>query len=402
MVSKTNKPTGICALLAAAGAGQRFSANPAELPKAFQSLQGKPLLSYSLELLRACEEIESIIIIVSASLEASARNIIESGKSNKPETVISGGKTRQESVYRGLLVAPPNTEYVLIHDAARPFLTAEMVRESLHSAQTHGAAILALPATETVKLSLDGAWVNDTLDRSQVWLVQTPQAFAYKLLLEAHEQALRTGFQASDDAGLVENLGHRVHLVKGSADNIKITYKEDLAMAEQIAAARFPESAPSIRIGLGFDSHAFAAGRKLILAGMEFPGPGLAGHSDADLICHAAADALLGAAGLGDIGTHFPDTDPQYAGASSLQLLGQVGELLPPAGFRISWMDIVLAAQAPSIAAHGPQMRENLARVLKLSPNCISLKGKTTNGLGFVGRSEGMACWAICLLISAA
>jgi len=395
-----NHASRISALLAAAGAGERLAAEAAGSlpPKAFLPLAGKPLLMHSLELLRNCDEISEILLIVPPSRVDEARGILIAASSEKNVAVIAGGETRQDSVYQGLLQVSPETEYLLIHDAARPFLTPALVRDCLEAAQQYGAAVCALPAAETVKSSADGRWVEATLDRSRLWNIQTPQAFAYPLLREAHEEARRKGVEASDDSALVEMLGHRVHLAAGSPQNIKITRQADLTLAEKIFSAERSRALPQMRVGLGFDAHALSETRKLVLAGKEFPGPGLMGHSDADLICHAATDALLGAAGLGDIGAHFPDTDPQYAGASSIGLLEQVGEMLSAAGLSLVWLDIVLAAEEPKISPHVAQMRENLARALKVDPACISLKGKTTEGLGFIGRKEGMACWAVCLV----
>lgn len=386
----------ICALLAAAGVGRRLAVETGEttLPKAFLAIGGRPMLLFSLAVLRQTAEISDIIVLAPPAWVEQARLLLTPSPGGKNELVVAGGESRQESVYRGLLALPPDTDFVLIHDAARPFLTAELVRDCLASARRHGAATCAMPATDTIKTSADGEWVESTLERGRLWSIQTPQAFSYRLIREAHEQARRQGVEASDDATLVEKLGERVQLCAGSPENIKITRPADLKLANRILSQNW---AP--RIGLGFDVHAFGEGRKLILAGVEFPGPGLAGHSDADLICHAVMDALLGAAGLGDIGAHFPDTDPQYAGASSLGLLERVGELLAAAGLQLAWLDIVLAAQEPKIAPHAPQLRENLARALKVNSGCISLKGKTTEGLGFVGRKEGMACWAVCTVV---
>ncbi len=431
--------TRTCALLAAAGAGRRLLSQglpePAARSKAFFPLRGKPLFLYSLEALRQCPEISDIVIIVPAPLLEETRRLLAANppKEDKNEIVVAGGETRQQSVYNGLRAAPADTNYVLIHDAARPFITPELVKSCLSclrqirrgepAAREHQAATIAVPATETVKSSADGEWVEATLDRSRLWLIQTPQAFTFPLILEAHKKAAAEGLEASDDAALVEMTGHPVRLVPGAKDNLKITYPEDLLLAEAIVARseaplecggllplsqrglapaaqnqEWSNVIPPLRVGLGFDVHAFAEGRKLVLAGLEFPGPGLAGHSDADLICHAAADAALGAAGLGDIGLHFPDTDPRFKDASSIGLLERVGEMLAEAGLRVAWLDIVLAAEEPKVSPHAAAMKENLARALQTAPACVSIKGKTTEGLGFIGRREGLACWALCLV----
>jgi 2-C-methyl-D-erythritol 4-phosphate cytidylyltransferase/2-C-methyl-D-erythritol 2,4-cyclodiphosphate synthase len=394
-------PPHISALLAAAGIGERLACQPTAgsmPPKAFLQLAGKPLFMYSLEALRGCEEISDILVIVPLSLLAETRRMLAESASGKNELAVAGGPSRQESVYQGLLQVPADADIVLIHDAARPFLSQTLISACLEAAKAHGAAICAVPATDTIKSSADGERVEATLERKRLWNIQTPQAFSYHLLLEAHENARRKGIEASDDAALVEELGRPVYLAAGAAENIKITHKADFAMAEKMISSPPAAAAPQMRVGLGFDAHAFAEDRKLVLAGMEFPGPGLLGHSDADVICHAVMDALLGAAGLGDIGTHFPDTDPQYAGASSLGLLEKVGTMVAEAGLLLAWLDIVVAAEEPKIAPHAAQMRANLARTLKIDPALISLKGKTTEGLGFTGRKEGIACWAVVMV----
>jgi 2-C-methyl-D-erythritol 4-phosphate cytidylyltransferase/2-C-methyl-D-erythritol 2,4-cyclodiphosphate synthase len=392
------------ALLAAAGRGERLaptpSAPPPSRPKAFLGLQGIPLFLHSLAILQQCPQIAGIWLLVPEGWEAEARQVLERAGKQEKVTIIAGGGRRQDSIYRGLLALPAETDYVLIHDAARPFLTPDLVTRCLAAAQTHGAAICALPSTDTIKSSPGGEWVGDTLDRSQLWLVQTPQAFHYPLLLAAHKQAEARGEGALDDASLVEQMGEKVFLVESTSENIKITRPADLALAEAMAARKHPPASPALRIGLGFDAHRFGEGRKLILAGREFPGPGLLGHSDADLICHAVIDAILGAAGMGDIGIHFPDTDPAYQGVSSLLLLEKTGKMIREKNLSVSWLDIVLAAEQPRISSQARAMCENLAEALKINPTHISLKGKTTEEMGFVGRREGLACWAICLLTS--
>jgi len=389
------------ALVAAAGAGKRLlqdlTHGSESTPKAFLTLCGKPMFYYSLATMRESGIFEGLYLLVPPSHVLIARQILSEDDALKDVKVVAGGQTRQESVFLGLQALPNDAGFVLIHDAARPFITAKDISACLSATIEHKSAICAMPASDTIKTTNDGQWVVSTLERDKLWAVQTPQGFEYNLIMQAHREAREKGILASDDAGLVEALGGRVKLVESSVDNIKITRKADLETAELMMQKNI-SGQPNIRIGLGFDSHAFAEDRKLILAGVEFPPPGLLGHSDADLICHAVADALLGAAGLGDIGTHFPDTDPQYAGASSIMLLERVADLLAQAGCGLNWLDIVLAAERPKIAVHSQEMKQNLARALKVDAACISLKGKTTEGLGFVGRKEGMACWAVCLL----
>jgi 2-C-methyl-D-erythritol 4-phosphate cytidylyltransferase / 2-C-methyl-D-erythritol 2,4-cyclodiphosphate synthase len=369
-------------------------------PKAFRPLAGVPLFLHSLRVLRQCPEISRVLLIVPEGFEPEAERLLrEAGPAQEVE-VITGGENRQQSISRGLAALPPETDYVLIHDAARPFVTPELVTRCLAAARAHGAAICALPVTDTIKSSREGRWVEATLERCRLWAVQTPQAFHYPLILAAHRKAGQEGEGALDDAFLVEQLGERVHLVESLPENIKLTRKSDFTLAESLLRPETRSSSPALRVGLGFDAHRFGEGRPLILAGLEFPGPGLLGHSDADVICHAVTDAVLGGAGLGDIGQHFPDTDPAYEGASSIALLAKVAALVAEKHLFVSWLDIVVAAEQPKISPRGRALAENLAKALGLSPECISIKGKTTEGMGFVGRKEGIACWALCLLSS--
>lgn len=326
--------------------------------------------------------------------------------------VVAGGEERQASVRAGLAEISPDCDWVLVHDAARPFLRSELIRRCLEAVGRHEAVVAALPATDTVKEVGEEGAVAATLDRSRLWLVQTPQVFRYSLLAEAHAAAAGDGFVGTDDASLVERLGHRVHVVSGDPENIKITYEEDLRRAEQhLQFFRGSQGQAlyqgehtmgrerPLRAGIGYDAHPFMEGRALVLAGVRFPGErGLAGHSDADVVCHAICDALLGAMGAGDIGQHFPDTDPQYAGISSLALLARVGALMRQAGWELENVDAVMIAEAPRIAARLPEMRAALAGALGTELERVSVKGKTTEGLGFTGRGEGIASQAMVLL----
>jgi 2-C-methyl-D-erythritol 4-phosphate cytidylyltransferase / 2-C-methyl-D-erythritol 2,4-cyclodiphosphate synthase len=390
------------ALLAAGGKGRRLIADlphsDSPRPKAFRPLGGCPLFLHSLRVLLRCPQLTGVLLIVPEGFEPEAERLVAEAGLAEKVAVITGGENRQQSVFRGLSALPAETDYVLIHDAARPFLTPELVEQCLAGARTHRAAICALPATDTIKSSREGRWVEATLERCRLWTVQTPQAFHYPLILAAHQRAAAAGEGAPDDAFLVEQLGERVYLVESQPENIKLTHKADFTLAESRLRSSGGAPSPSLRIGLGFDAHRFGEGRRLILAGLEFPGPGLLGHSDADLICHAVIDALLGASGQGDIGQHFPDTDPAYEGASSITLLEKAAALVAAERLAVAWLDIVVAAEQPKISPQARAMAENLAKALNIPPDRINLKGKTTEGMGFVGRKEGMACWAMCLL----
>lgn len=415
------------AVIAAAGRGERLGpsspgglgASPGEAPaarpaqaagKAFVELGGKPLVGYALETIRDCREFDEVVVVVAPpDVERARRLFLVEASAPGAEAqagwptirVVAGGDQRQASVRAALAEVSPGCEFVLVHDAARPFVRPELIRRCLEAAERCGAAVAALPATDTVKQVSPAGEVAATLDRSRLWLVQTPQAFRYRLLLEAHEAAAEAGFVGTDDSSLVERMGHPVHLVPGDPENVKITWPEDLERAERrLSQSRDSRSRePEFRSGIGYDVHAFAVGRPLVLGGVRFAGErGLLGHSDADVVCHAICDALLGAAGAGDIGQHFPDSDPRYAGVSSLSLLARVAEMARGAGWEIENVDAVVIAEAPRIADRVPEMCQALAGAMGLDPARVSVKGKTSEGLGFTGRGEGIASQAVALL----
>jgi len=366
--------------------------------KAFVPLGGRPLVWWGLQALRRSPLVQEIILIVRAQDTDRARRLIAQGPAHLTEKVVVGGEERQASVLAGLEEVTPGTEVVLVHDAARPFLDQELIAACHQAALETGAALAAVPAADTVKWAPQGARVERTLDRGGIWLAQTPQAFRLPVLLEAYQAAGRDSFTGTDDAGLVERLGRPVALVPGRAHNIKITQPWDLQMAEHIAA-ELGLAPPGLRTGLGYDLHPLVPGRPLVLAGVRFDSPrGLAGHSDADVVAHAVTDALLGAAALGDIGQLFPDTDERYRGADSLELLAQATGRVREAGWAVLNVDAIVICQEPKVAPHAAQMRANLARALGASPEAVSIKGKTSEGLGFLGRGEAIACHAVAAL----
>ena len=361
-------------------------------------LCGRPLVSYALDALRSCPEIDEIIVVVAPEdVERARRLLLRAGESGG-ERLVGGGERREASVRNGLAEVGPDCDLVLVHDGARPFLKPRLVSDCLEAAVAHGAAVAAVPATDTVKEVGEGGVVTATLDRSRLWLVQTPQAFRVGLLRKAHEEAVRTGFSGTDDAVLVERLGHRVHVVMGDPDNIKVTHPRDVLRAEHILAASGygVDREMAVRSGIGYDAHAFVEGRALVLAGVRLPGRrGLLGHSDADVVCHAVCDALLGAIGAGDIGRLFPDSDARFAGVSSLSLLARVAELVRQAGWEIEGADAIVVAEEPRVAPYVQDMRRALAGAMGTDMDRVSVKGKTTEGMGFTGRGEGIASHAI-------
>ena len=303
--------------------------------------------------------------------------------------VVTGGNTRQQSVRHGLDALPEDCTEVLVHDGARALVDEDTVHRVLDSVRICGTGVAAVPVTDTVKRADAERTVRDTLDRNGLWLMQTPQGFRRELLVRAHEQAKD---DLTDDAALVEALGEPVHLVFGSSRNIKLTTREDRRMAELLAG-------PSVRIGTGFDAHRLVSGRDLVLCGVKVPFDlGLDGHSDADVALHALCDALLGAAALGDIGRHFPDTDEHYRGISSLILTERTREILARAGYAPVNVDITIIAQRPKLAPYTDAMRRNVAEALCLSQEAVSVKATTTERMGYEGRGEGISAQASALI----
>jgi len=406
-------PPAWSAIVVAAGRGSRMGA---DVPKQFLKLAGKPMLLYALELFESMPEIGEIVLVTGEDEIERCEALCAAHGLRKVRRVAAGGTERQQSVHRGLAAA--SGEWVLVHDAARPLVTAEAVRRCIAAAEASGAAALAVPVKDTIKIVDKGGRITATPERRTLRAVQTPQAFRRELLLACHERAARDGFAATDDAMVVERYGHPVATAEGEYSNIKITTPEDLALAEWLlrtgrredadapagaaAGGAFSEGAGSmIRIGQGFDVHAFAEGRPLVVGGVRIPHErGLLGHSDADVLLHAIADAVLGALGLGDIGKHFPDTDPAYKDADSAKLLEHVWSLAKERGWRLGNVDATIIAQRPKMAPHIPRMVETIARVLEADePSQVNVKATTTERLGFTGREEGIAAQAVVCLV---
>lgn len=382
------EPTG--AILVAAGRGRRMGA----VAKPFLPLGGRTVLERALHALTLPAEVHAAVVVAPHDQVAEAGRLAAAFP--KVTAVVPGGEERQDSVAAGL-DALPSVEWVVVHDAARPLLTPALVRRVLHAARPSGAATAAIAARDTVKVASAGV-VRQTLDRDTIWLTQTPQAFRAALLREAHDRARRDGVRATDDAALVETMGVAVRIVEGEVLNLKVTTPEDLAIAE--AVVRRWEGAEDRRTGIGYDVHRLMAGRRLVLGGIEIPYErGLAGHSDADVILHAIMDALLGAAGLPDIGQHFPSEDIRYRDADSRTLLREVVARLHQAGYTPAQVDVVILAEAPRLASYLPGMRRVIAEVLAIEERAVGLKATTTEGLGAIGRGEGIAAQAIVTVI---
>jgi len=371
--------------------------------KQYRLLGGVPLIRHTLTRLAGGGRIGSIALALPPPAEAPP-GLLDGLK--VPVRVVEGGRTRQESVARGLAALPAGVEWVVVHDGARPLLPPELVEACLAGAQESGASIAALPVSDTVKRAREEGFAAETLSREGLWLAQTPQVARRDLLERAFEDASARGREGTDEAALLESIGVRVRLVPGAASNLKITTPEDLALAEAYLAHSAEEGERSprggsalIRVGMGFDVHRFEAGRRLVLGGVEVPfEKGLAGHSDADVLTHAICDALLGAAALGDIGLHFPDTDARYRGADSMELLRRVVALAAARGLRPHNVDAVVVAERPRLAPHVGEMRRRLAGALGLPEGAVSVKATTSERLGFTGRGEGIAAHAVCAL----
>jgi 2-C-methyl-D-erythritol 4-phosphate cytidylyltransferase/2-C-methyl-D-erythritol 2,4-cyclodiphosphate synthase len=377
----------VAAILAAGGAGLR-----AGVAKQWLALGGETVLRRSARLLAACPAVDELVAVVPPGEEA--RGLAEVSGLGRPARAVAGGEARADSVRNGLAAAE-GAAVVLVHDAARPFASPDLVLRVAEVAARDGAALAAVPVTDTVKRAAAAGGdprVAETLDRRALWLAQTPQGFRRDLLLRAYEAAGAAASTATDECSLVERLGAPVTLVPGEPGNFKITGPEDLARARGAVEA-------PVAMGVGYDTHRFAAGRRLVLGGVEFEGDGLLGHSDADVCAHAIGDAILGAAGLGDLGRHFPDTDPRWKGVSSLVLLREIAARAAEAGWRVGNADVTLAARRPKIAPRAAEMRERLAAALGVAAGQVNVKATTGEGMGFVGRGEGIAAHAVALLV---
>lgn len=393
------------ALIPAAGRAARFSsAADQEGNKVYAALAGRPLLRWTAEAFASHPGIDGVVVVARSDEVARCRAALD-GLPNVL-AVVSGGQTRQASVAIGLfaLGGEPD-DVILVHDGARPLVTADVIDRCLEGVRQSGSAVAALPVADTLKVVGEGQTVERTVDRAGLWAVQTPQCFRLDALFRAHADARDAGWAGTDEASLVERFGDDpVHVVPGDPANFKITLPEDLRLAEAVLAARqaptpmLPPASPP-RIGFGYDIHPLVPGRRLFLGGVEIPSErGLDGHSDADVLLHALCDALLGAAGLPDIGHLFPNTDPAYEGVSSLLLLGEVAARLAAAGCRVGNVDLTLIAEAPKIAPYVESMRARIAEALGLPPGHVGIKATTNEGLGSLGRGEGIAAHAVALL----
>ena len=376
------------AIVLAGGSGSRMGAG---CNKVLLELQGEPVITRAV---KAFESLVEGVVLVSrlediTAMQAAMKSI------QMPVTIVSGGNSRQASVWNGLCALPADCTHVLIHDGARCLVDQETIRRCISSVEAHGSGVAAIPAIDTIKEVDRDEIVISTPVRAHLRSVQTPQGFTVELIRRAHEAALEQGYVGTDDASLVEHIGIPVRLTVGDRRNIKLTTPEDIKMAESF----LPRNFPALRVGQGYDVHRLVEGRDLILCGVNIPHTlGLLGHSDADVALHALMDAMLGAMALGDIGKHFPDTDERYRGISSIKLLEHVVSLLNEHHARVTNCDVTIVAQKPKLLPYILQMRMNVAGVLNLPLDRVNVKATTTEHLAFEGREEGISAQAVCMI----
>ena len=365
----------VCAVIVAAGKGRRMG-----FDKMLFKIDGVAVVEKSIQAFENNTLTDSIVVVAGENID----DIKEiAAKYSKVKAVVMGGAERAESVANGLAETEDGC-LVAVHDGARPFVSQRIINDTVAAAYTSKAAIPCVAVKDTIKMCENNV-VESSLQRSKLFITQTPQVFCcdtYKQLLKDN-----TDFTITDDAQLFEKAGFAVAVCAGEYENFKITTPDDIKKENKM------------RIGHGYDVHKLVEGRKLILGGVDIPyEKGLLGHSDADVLAHAISDALLGSMALGDIGKHFPDTDPRYKGADSLYLMACVKKLLDEKGAKIVNVDATILCQRPKLAPHIVTMRENIARTLELDVDCVSVKATTEEGLGFTGSGEGIAVHSVCLV----
>ena len=401
----------VTAIIAAGGRGQRFGGGA---PKQLVGVGGRPILERTVSAFLGHPAIHEVVVALPAELMADPPAYLRAAP--KPLRLVAGGVRRQDSVRQAFQVASERSDLIVIHDAARPFASADLIARTIAAAAEGGAALAAVSARDTVKRGALAAGrsgpagvdaqlmvVAETLPRDSIYLAQTPQAFRRDVLRDGLALG-DAGADATDEATLAERAGHTVRLVEGEATNIKITTPGDLLVAEAIARGS-PERAAGeragFRIGAGYDLHRLVEGRLLVLGGVNIPFErGLLGHSDADAICHAVTDAVLGAAAAGDIGRHFPDSDQTWRDWSSIDLLRRASALVKGHGYAVANVDVVVIAERPRLAPFVDEMRANVAGAIGIAVDAVGIKGKTNEGLGELGRGEAIAVHAVALLHS--
>ncbi len=397
--------TRTAAVVPAAGRGTRFG-SPHN--KIWADLGGRTVLSWTLSALHSHPEIDAIVLV--GAVEELDRLRDEAAGLGKVAAVVAGGSTRQESVGNGLMALPEACELVLVHDAARPAVSPALITRVIEATRRVGAAVPGLPLSDTIKRADPEGTILETVPREGLYAVQTPQGARLESLRAAYTALGNRVANMTDEAGILESAGFPVAIVPGEETNIKITRSGDL---DRLGGHPSPNSSPSqgegsstpslrrrglgeVRTGFGYDVHPFVEGRPLWLGGVQIPhARGLAGHSDADALLHAVCDALLGAAGMGDIGALFPDTDAAHKDRPSIEFVREVRARLESAGYRIINVDVALLAEEPRIGPYRDQIAAVIADGLRIAPTQVNIKATTSERMGFVGRREGIACWAV-------
>ncbi len=383
----------VAAVILAAGNSTRFGTGTA---KQWCPLLGKSVLYYTVKAFDDAPGIDRICLVIREEDRALAQTLVADCR--KPVTLCIGADDRQGSACKGVQSLESDVAYIAIHDGARCLVTPQLIEKTVEKAKQYGAACAVEAAVDTVKRVDEDGHIVSTCDRTHLRMAQTPQVFAREVYEKAMAHAQKMGLTVTDDCALLEAVGVPICTVLHTEDNFKVTYPKDMRYAAYVLSQREGDTMKTV-IGHGYDVHRLVEERPLILGGVEIPHTrGLLGHSDADVLLHAVMDALLGAVGEGDIGRHFPDSDPAYSGISSMKLLSNVAQILQKKGATVENVDVTLILQRPKIASYIPQMKENIARMLFCDPLCINVKATTEEHLGFTGREEGVAAHAVCLL----
>jgi 2-C-methyl-D-erythritol 4-phosphate cytidylyltransferase/2-C-methyl-D-erythritol 2,4-cyclodiphosphate synthase len=385
----------VTAIIAAAGAGRRLGAAK---PKQLLDIGGGSMLQHSVKAFLGHPRIADVVVVLPPEQTTFALAGVDARRAQALR-VVKGGERRQDSVANGFDAVAPGADVILIHDAARPFVSAELIDRTIDAASRHGAAIAALQSRDTVKRVAGDGRITETIPRETIYLAQTPQGFRRDVLSAAIEMG-RSGVDATDEAALAERAGYHVHVVDGDPGNMKITTEEDLEVARRRMGGGPRRSSATLQVvGTGYDLHRLVEGRPLVIGGVTIPFErGALGHSDADVACHAATDAILGAACLGDIGRHFPDSDPRWQDADSLALLRDAARLVHEQGYEVGNLDITVILERPKIQDAIDEMRRRLAAALGVDFARVSVKGKTNEGVDAIGRGEAIAAHAVALL----
>ena len=377
-------------LILAAGSGIRAGG---ERPKQYQLVGGKPVLRLTMEAFLSCPGVDHVLAVIGEDQQGWYAEAAQ-GLALLPPVL--GGLTRQQSALHGLrAIAHLKPAKVLIHDGARPFVSHGVIASVLAGLDRHQGIIPALPVTDTLKRA-PGGLITDTVSRESLWGAQTPQGFRFPEILAAHEAAHAHGVEGlTDDASVAEHGGLSVGIVPGEAGNRKLTTMDDILDADRALLRQRIDQLPDVRVGQGFDVHAFEPGNHVVLCGVKIPhNMRLKGHSDADVAMHALTDAILGAVSEGDIGQHFPPSDPQWKGADSAIFLRHASGLVTERGGLLAHADITIVCEAPKIGPHVPAMKAALSEILSLPTHRVAVKATTSEKLGFTGRKEGIAAWA--------